>query len=189
MIDSVLGEAAERLGTIEILVNNAGVVADVRSPDYQEFATVAEVVPGTWDYVMALDLSGPWYLIRGVLPGMCELGRGSIVNVSSVTSYVPSPGEGAYSAAKGGLLSLTRAVAYDMGSRGIRCNAVAPAHVNTNFIRRNAERFQYAMDSTPLGRFGEPEEVASVIAFLASDDASWITGEAIVVSGGWYMAP
>lgn len=189
MIASVVEEATERLGVVDILINNAGVVTDIRDPDQEEFVPLGKMPPSAWDYVMALDLNGPWHLIRAVLPGMTEAGRGAIVNVSSVAAYVPAPGEGAYATAKAALQGLTRTLASEVGSSGIRCNAVAPAHVHTNFMDRNMDRFRIDIERTPLGRFAKPDEVAAVIAFLSSDDASWITGETIVVSGGWYMGP
>jgi NAD(P)-dependent dehydrogenase (short-subunit alcohol dehydrogenase family) len=187
MIDSVVAEVQERIGPIDILINNAGVVTDVRDPQTAEFAELDQLVPGVWDYVMALDLNGPWYLTRAVSPGMKQLGHGVVVNVSSVAAWLPAPGEGCYAAAKAALQSLTRTFAAELGASGIRCNAVAPAHVRTRFIDSNMDRFGEELARVPLGRFATPQDVAAVVAFLCSDDAAFVSGETIAVSGGWYM--
>jgi NAD(P)-dependent dehydrogenase (short-subunit alcohol dehydrogenase family) len=183
MIDDVIG----RSGPIDILVNNAGVVTDVRDAATAEFSDLDAISIRAYDYVMALDLHGPWYLTRAVVPGMKERGRGSIVNVSSVAGWLPVPGEGTYAAAKAALQSLTRTFAAELGPSGIRCNAVAPAHVRTRFIDRNLDRFGEELARVPLGRFAEGADVAAVIAFLCSADASFVTGETIAVTGGWFM--
>ena len=178
--DQVLEEVRGRLGPIDVLVNNAAlnVLAEAHAMD-----------PADWDRTLAVDLSGPWYLIRGVMPGMVALGRGAIVNVTSVAAYLGSGREGPYAAAKAALQSLTRTIAAEGGPHGIRCNAVAPGIVRSKFVETHLERLGPALERAPLRRIGEPDEVAAVIAFLVSDEASYITGETITVSGGWYMRP
>jgi 3-oxoacyl-[acyl-carrier protein] reductase len=121
---------------------------------------------------------------------MRENGRGSIVNVSSVAAYNGGRGrEGPYSAAKAGLHEVTRSVAIEAGPYGIRCNAVAPGIINSRFLDKHRERFEVEINATPLRRFGDPQDVANVVAFLVSDESSFITGEVITVSGGWYLRP
>ena len=179
-IDEVLSVANERFGSVDILVNNAAI--NVVTP-------ATDMDPADWDRTLAVDISGPWYLIRSVMPGMRANQRGRIVNVTSIAAYLHAAGEGPYAAAKAALHSLTRTIAGEGGPDGIRCNAVAPGFVWSKFVRKYADQFQGEMDRTPLGRFAEPEEVASVVAFLSSDESSFITGETIAVTGGWYMRP
>jgi NAD(P)-dependent dehydrogenase (short-subunit alcohol dehydrogenase family) len=126
-------------------------------------------------------------LIRLLVPGMKEKGNGTIVNVSSVAAYTSPAGEAPYAATKAALHSLTRTVATEVGPYGIRCNTVAPGLIWTRFLEKNEEQFRPELEKTPLRRFGHPEDVADVIAFLASEESRFITGETIVVSGGWCM--
>ena len=178
-VDEMLVQAAE-LGTIDILVNNAAINIQGSVFDYD---------PEDFDQVIAVDLNACWYLIRQVIWPMRELGRGSIVNISSVAAYNGGRGrEAPYSAAKAGLLELTRSVAIEAGPYGIRCNAIAPGLIWSKFVEKHRERFQADADATPLRRHGQPEEVANVVAFLVSDESSYITGEVINVSGGWYLS-
>jgi 3-oxoacyl-[acyl-carrier protein] reductase len=114
---------------------------------------------------------------------------GSIVNISSVVAWTGSASEGPYAAAKAGLLSLTRTFAVFGGPHGIRCNAVAPGFIESKFLETWGERLVPEIERTPLRRIGKAEEVAAVVSFLASDDASFITGETVNVSGGWLMRP
>ena len=177
-MDRVVAEVAQRFGRIDILVNNAAV--NVRAPFH-------EVSPEQWDEVVNIDLSSCWYLARAVYPGMLERRTGSIVNVSTVASWIRGRTESPYAAAKAGLQALTRTIAQEGGPHGIRCNAVAPGIVQSKFLERHMDSFGHEIEATPLGRFARPEEIASVIAFLASADASYVTGETLSVAGGWYM--
>jgi 3-oxoacyl-[acyl-carrier protein] reductase len=179
-IDAGLAEAQARLGTIDVLVNNAAI---------NVLTEVAEMDPADWDYTMAVDLTGPWYLTRALLPGMYELRRGSIVTVTSVAGYLGGGREGPYAAAKAALHSLTRTLALEGGPRGVRANAVAPGIIESKFVVKHRDNFIAEIDKTPLRRLGSPDDVASVVAFLISDDAAFVTGETITVSGGWYMRP
>jgi 3-oxoacyl-[acyl-carrier protein] reductase len=180
-VDAALVDAAHQLGTIDILVNNAAI-----NPQGSVFDYDVEV----FDAVLAADLTAPWYLIRQTIGAMRELGRGSIVNIGSVAAYNGGRGrEPPYSAAKAGLHEITRSVAIEAGPYGIRCNGVAPGLVESRFLDKHRERFEAIREATPLRRHGLPEEIANVVAFLVSDESSFITGEVITVSGGWYLRP
>ncbi|MCE2392254.1 MAG: SDR family oxidoreductase [Proteobacteria bacterium] len=177
--DEGLDRIARELGPVDILVNNAAINLLGRFSEY---------APEDWDRVIAADCTACFYLIRKLLPGMLERGRGSIVNVSSVASYQPGGGlEGAYASAKAAVNAITRTVAQEGGPRGVRCNGVAPGLVRTAFIERHLERLAPQIERIPLGRMAEPAEIAGVIAFLCSGRASYITGETLTVSGGLYM--
>jgi 3-oxoacyl-[acyl-carrier protein] reductase len=179
-VDEALGRAAH-LGVVDILVNNAAINTQGSIFDYD---------PDVFADVLDVDLTAAWYLMRKTIGPMRELGRGAIVNVGSVAAYNGGRGrEGPYSAAKAGLHELTRSVAIEAGPYGIRCNAVAPGIINSRFLEKHSERFQVEIAATPLRRFGDPEDVANVVAFLVSDESSFITGEVITVSGGWYLRP
>ncbi len=178
-VDKMLDRAAE-FGTIDILVNNAAINIQGSIFDYD---------PDDFDQVIDVDLNACWYLIRQLIWPMRELGRGSIVNISSVAAYNGGRGrEAPYSAAKAGLLELTRSVAIEGGPYGIRCNAIAPGLIWSKFVEKHRERFQADADATPLRRHGQPDEIANVVAFLVSDESSFITGEVINVSGGWFLS-
>jgi 3-oxoacyl-[acyl-carrier protein] reductase len=179
-VDAMLDEAAKALGAIDILVNNAAINTQGSVFDYDA---------DTFDEVIDVDLNACWYLIRQTIGPMRALGRGSIVNISSVAAYNGGRGrEAPYSAAKAGLLEITRSVAIEAGPYGIRCNAIAPGIIESKFSQKHAERLQADADVTPLRRHGRPEEIANVVAFLVSEESSYITGEVINVSGGWYLS-
>ncbi len=178
-VDEVLAHVEEQIGPVDILVNNAAV--NVLKP-------TSQYDPADWDRVMDVDLNACFYLSRQTLPGMMERGWGSIVNVTSVAAYLHGYGtEGPYAAAKAALHALTRAIAYEGGPHGVRCNAVAPGIIESWFIDQNPEQFEREKKATPLRRFGTREEVADVIYFLVSEQSAFVTGEVINVSGGWYM--
>jgi 2-hydroxycyclohexanecarboxyl-CoA dehydrogenase len=177
-------EAAERdLGSIDVLVNNAG---------YDEWGWFTETDPALWDRVLAVNLRGVIAVTHSVLPGMQRRRRGRIVNTASEAGRVGSSGSAAYSAAKAGVIGFTKAIAIENGRYGITCNAVAPGPIETPLLMSAPEALgdlgkrlvETMVGSTNLRRLGQPEEVAAAITFLATDDASYITGQALGVSGG-----
>ena len=179
--DAVIAQVERELGPIDILVNNAAI--NILGP-------VSEYDPEDWDRVLDVDLTACFYLCRRLLPGMKQRERGWIVNISSVAGYLAGGGrEGPYGAAKAGLNSITRGIAFEAGPSGVRCNAVAPGIVWSKFVERHAESFRHDIERTPLRRFGTPEDIANAVAWLCSDESSFVTGETLNVSGGWYMRP
>ena len=177
-------EAAERdLGPIDVLVNNAG---------YDEWGWFTDTDPALWDRVLAVNLRGVIAVTHAVLPGMQQRARGRIVNTASEAGRVGSSGSAAYSAAKAGVIGFSKAIAIENGRYGITCNAVAPGPIETPLLMSAPEQLgdlgkrivETMIGSTNLRRLGQPEEVAAAITFLASDDASYITGQALGVSGG-----
>jgi NAD(P)-dependent dehydrogenase (short-subunit alcohol dehydrogenase family) len=179
-IDRTVGDVEARRGRIDILVNNAGI---------NVLGKVDQINVEDWTRVLEVNLTGAFHLIRAVLPAMRRQRTGSIINVSSVAAWAVLGGSDApYAAAKAGLLALTRSVAAEVGPDGIRCNAVAPGIILTKWVEKNmGGSVARQVDHTPLRRLGKPEDVAAGIAFLASDDASFVTGEALTISGGLYM--
>ncbi|MFP8878115.1 MAG: SDR family NAD(P)-dependent oxidoreductase [Myxococcota bacterium] len=179
-MDEILASTEEQLGPVDILVNNAAlnVLGDVVDMDTAD-----------WDRVMDVDLTACFYLIRQSLPAMMSRGLGSIINVTSVAGYLGSGREGPYAASKAALHSLTRSVAFEAGPSGVRCNAVATGIIWSKFVRKYADRMEPEIQRTPMRRIGDPEDVAELIAFLCSKRSSFITGETINISGGWYMSP
>jgi 3-oxoacyl-[acyl-carrier protein] reductase len=187
--------AAERdLGPVDVLANVAGI------GDPAAAGRIAEITDERWNMVLAVNLGGPFFFCRALLPGMAERGRGAIVNVSSLAGRSKSATGGlSYSSSKAGLLGLTRHLAFDYGPRGIRVNAICPGGVDTPMLRAGAATasanpdeagvrmtaYQYFM---PIKRLSTPEEQAAAILFLASDDASYINGVALDVNGGLFMA-
>lgn len=189
--------AEAELGPVDVLANVAG-VGDTAGAE-----GIESLDDESWARVLAVNLSGPFHLCRAVLPAMAERGRGAVVNVSSLAGRSKSANAGpAYSASKAGLLGLTRHLAYDYGRHGVRVNAVCPGGVDTPMIRaaaisaaptpeeaelrrRRLDAYRYFM---PIQRLSTPEEQAAAIAFLASDDASYINGVSLDVNGGLYMA-
>jgi 3-oxoacyl-[acyl-carrier protein] reductase len=182
-MQAVVGEIEASLGPIDVLVNNAAenVLAPIRDFTMKD-----------WDRVLDVDLTAAFHLIRLLLPGMIERRRGAIVNISSIAGWLGDANEGReapYASAKSALFSLTRSVAFEGGPYGVRCNAIAPGLIWTKFVARYQDQFKTEIERTPLRRFGQPEEVAELVAFLGSDRSAFITGEAINISGGWYMRP
>jgi 3-oxoacyl-[acyl-carrier protein] reductase len=166
-------------GRLDILVNNAGMVA-VGAPE--ESSLVARMDEADWDRGIARTLRIPFAVTRAALPALTNSGRGRIVFVSSVTGpLVSNPGSAVYGAAKAGIMGLVRALAIELGRQGVTVNAVLPGWIATG--SQNPEE-AVGGEHTPLGRSGTAEEVAAVIAFIASDAASYVTGEGIVVDGG-----
>ena len=170
-------EAEAALGPIAVLVNNAG---------YDRAARFVDTDEDDWDRSLAVNLRGALACTHAILPGMYDRRRGVIVSVASEAGRGGLPGGAVYSAAKAGVIGFTKAIARESARYGVRCNAVAPGPIDTPLLARTPLR-QLMIDATVMGRAGTPEEVAAAIAFLASDDASFITGQTIAVSGGVSM--
>jgi NAD(P)-dependent dehydrogenase (short-subunit alcohol dehydrogenase family) len=180
----VVGTAVEAFGGLHVVVNNAGVIRrNIRLHD---------VGVDLWDELLAINLRGPYLVLHAALPELLRAdGDRCIVNVSSTLAVKPAPGVGPYAAAKGALIALTRAVALEYARDGIRCNAVLPASVVTDLARTDRPDFEERRADMeagyPLGRLGEPEDVARAVRFLVSDAAAFITGEVLAVDGGLGM--
>lgn len=183
-VEALMRAAAERLGGLDVLVNNAGIVLAKSALDTSE---------EEWDRVLAVNLKGAWLCARAAAPLMARRGGGSIVNVASNAGLVGFPNAAAYCASKGGLAHLTKALALDLAPLGIRVNAVCPGHTRTpmaeRFVAAQADPAAFLADFVgrqhPLGRMAEPEEIARSIRFLASDEASFITGAVLPADGGY----
>lgn len=168
----VVGKVLDRDGCVDVLVNNAAVTAD---------ALVMATEGASWEHVLRVNLTGPWLLCRQVIPVMLDQGEGRIINISSASVRTPGPGQSAYAASKGGLEALTRALAAEVGHKGIRVNTVAPGTIRTDMTASVADRLDIAGGRI---RWGAPEDVAGVVAFLAGPEADYIQGETLTVDGG-----
>jgi 3-oxoacyl-[acyl-carrier protein] reductase len=180
-IQAMIAFTAGSFGPAGILINNAGVGAQ---------KTFLETPLEMLDTMLDVNLKGTFMCAQEAAREMVKLGGGAIVNVSSHSGLLGSNGRSAYAASKGGVIAMTRVVAVDLAQFGIRVNAIAPGPIDTPRIRvqHNEERHQAWLRAVPLARIGKPEEVASVAAFLASDDASYVTGQTIAVDGGFSSA-
>jgi acetoacetyl-CoA reductase len=169
------------LGPVEVLVNNAGITRDT---------TLHRMKLEQWRAVLATNLDSLFNMTRGVIEGMRERGFGRIVNISSINGQKGQFGQTNYSAAKAGLIGFTKAVAQENAAKGITVNAVAPGYIGTEMVRAVPEDVLKSkiLPLIPVGRLGEPEEVARCVVFLAGDDAGFITGSTLSANGGQYMA-
>jgi NAD(P)-dependent dehydrogenase (short-subunit alcohol dehydrogenase family) len=180
-LDTLVHAALDQFGSIDILINNAGIGGSLANMD--------QITDDEWKQVLATNLTAPFQLMRRVIPLMEENEGGTIVNVASMASTAAGRGGIAYTSAKHGLLGLTRQISLDHGHNGIRINAVLPGPIETRMIQRILEMPQHPLNMkikmSPSGRPGKPEEVAQAIAFLASDESMFIHGAALAVDGGY----
>ena len=177
--DALIKAALEAFGKIDILVNNAGVTRD---------DLIMRMSLDDWRTVLETNLFGAFYAIKAVTRPMLKAKGGRIINITSVSGQAGQTGQANYSAAKAGLIGLTKATARELASRGITCNAVAPGFVLTELTRDLPQNLQDQITAaTPLGRFGTTEEIANAVAFLASEEAAYITGQVLAVDGGLVM--
>jgi 3-oxoacyl-[acyl-carrier protein] reductase len=169
----------ETVGDLDILVNNAGVTRD---------GLLARMSDEDWRDVIETNLGGVFHTCRAATRGMMKRRAGSIVNISSIVGLHGNPGQTNYSASKAGIIGFTKALARELGNRGVRANVVAPGYVDTRLTQVIADDMRELMlANTPLGRFGQPEDIAGAVRFLCSDEASFITGEVLLVDGGLGM--
>ncbi len=178
-VKEAIAKTAKDFGPIGVLVNNAGITKD---------GLAMRMKKDDWDTVIATNLTGAFLAIQQVLPAMMRERWGRIINISSVVGESGNPGQANYVASKAGLIGLTKAIAQEMGSRNITVNAVAPGYVETDMTQGLSEELKNKMlDHIPLRRIGRPEDVAAAVRFLASEEASYITGHVLDVNGGLYM--
>jgi 3-oxoacyl-[acyl-carrier protein] reductase len=178
-VKSGIKAALAQFGKIDILVNNAGITRD---------QLVMRMKRADWDAVLNTNLTSAYLCIQQVISSMLKQRWGRIINITSVFGQMGQAGQANYAASKAGLIGLTMAMAREVASRNITCNAVAPGFIETSMTAALSEEFkQNAVKSIPLGRVGSPEDVASAVRFLASDDAAYITGHVLNVNGGLLM--
>jgi len=178
-VDEGVAKVLDKLGKIDILINNAGITKDsllIRMDDAQ------------WDRVLDINLKGTFLCTRAVAKHMLRQRRGRIVSIASIVGLIGNPGQANYAASKAGIIGLTKAVAKELASRGITCNAIAPGFIKTEMTDAlAAEAKQRLTDAIPLGTLGDPRDVAAAALFLVSEAARYITGQVLVVDGGLAM--
>ena len=175
----VIGEVLDRHGQLDILVNNAGITVD---------KTVRKMSPDEWDHVIHVNMSGAFYLSKAILQHMLDNGYGRIINISSVIGSSGGFGQANYASAKSGLFGLTMSLALETASKGITVNAVTPGYITTDMTAAvPGNVMEKLVARIPVGRLGEPNEVARVVEFLADPESAYITGQVYPVNGGLYM--
>jgi len=178
-VEAAINQIKEQSGRLDILVNNAGITRD---------ALLIRFKDEDWQNVLSTNLSGAFYCARAAAKLMMKARAGKIVNMASVVGQTGNAGQAAYVAAKAGLIGLTKTLARELASRNITVNAVAPGFIDTEMTAKLPEEIKLEhQKQIPLARFGTPEDIASSVAFLASDAASYITGQVLAVNGGMYM--
>ena len=178
-VQKLVSETMDKFGHIDIFVNNAGITRD---------GLMIRMSEDDWDLVMDINLKGAFNCIKAVARPMMKQRSGAIINMASIVGVMGNPGQANYVASKAGLIGLTKTTAKEFASRGIRCNAVAPGFIRSAMtdVLSNDVKKKY-LDSIPLGEFGETENIADVVAFLASDMSKYVTGQVINVDGGLVM--
>lgn len=177
--EALVAAAEEAAGPLHVLVNNAGFTRDMLA---------LRMGDEDWAAVLDVDLSAPFRLARAVLRGMLRRRAGRIVNISSIVGATGNPGQANYAAAKAGLVGMTKALAQEVASRGITINVVAPGFIATPMTDKlSAQQKEKLSAAIPLGRLGQPRDVAAAVAYLASDEAAWVTGATLHVNGGMAM--
>jgi len=178
-VDQMFSQTEKKFGVVDILVNNAAIMGAIK-PIY-------ELTQEEWEKVIKTNLGGPFLCIKRVLPGMLKRGSGRIINISSVDAFVGENLLSAYSASKGGLLSLTRELSLELAPKGICVNAICPGSVDTPLMRRIEKEYPGSIDriisKTPAGRLASPDDIAAAALYLASEDAKFVNGAHIVVDG------
>ncbi|MCB1774794.1 MAG: 3-oxoacyl-ACP reductase FabG [Gammaproteobacteria bacterium] len=179
-VDSVIKAIGDKYGAVTVLVNNAGITRD---------NLLMRMKPDEWNSVVDTNLTSVYRVAKGCLRAMMKARTGRIINIASVVGASGNAGQTNYAAAKAGMFGFTKSLAQEVGSRGITVNAVAPGFIDTDMTRELPEQQREALlAAIPLARLGQPEEIASVVVFLASDAAAYVTGETIHVNGGMYMS-
>jgi 3-oxoacyl-[acyl-carrier protein] reductase len=185
-VERAVGEALQFLGRVDVLCSNAGVLDD--------YKPVLETPPDLWQRIIATNLTGAYLMARATLPSMLANGGGVIINTASISSFIAGGGGAAYTAAKHGVLGLTRQMAFDYGRQNIRVNCICPGPVRTGMTEHlftpegRQEHVDAAIAATPAGRWADPSEIATLAAYLASDAASFIHGAAYTIDGGWTIS-
>ena len=178
-VDALIGRIEEEVGPLDVVVNNAGVTED---------NILVRLTDEAWDTVLDTNLKGAFNVVRAVARGMMKRRSGRIINITSVVGLTGNRGQVNYAASKAGLLGLTKSVAKELASRNVLCNAVAPGFIKTDMTADLTEEARSALQGQiALGELGDPEDVAGVVAFLAGPDASYMTGQVLVVDGGMVM--
>ncbi|NVM22054.1 MAG: 3-oxoacyl-[acyl-carrier-protein] reductase [Desulfobacterales bacterium] len=178
-VENFFNKIVEECGRVDVLVNNAGITMD---------GLLVRMKEEDWDRVMAINLKGAFNCMQAVAKTMMKQRAGRIINMTSVVAVMGNAGQANYTASKAGLIGLTKTAARELAPRGITVNAVSPGFIDTPMTAVLPEKVKEAMlAQIPLGRFGQTEDVAEVVAFLASDNASYITGQVVHVNGGMYM--
>jgi 3-oxoacyl-[acyl-carrier protein] reductase len=179
-IDAVIADIDAKEGAIGILCNNAGITRDM---------LLLRMKQDDWDAVLQTNLASVFRLSKAVLRGMMKARKGRIISIASIVGLTGNPGQANYAAAKAGMIGFTKSLAREVGSRGITANVVAPGFIDTDMTRALNETQRETLNGQiPLARLGLPSDIAAAVAFLASADASYITGETLHVNGGMYMA-
>jgi 3-oxoacyl-[acyl-carrier protein] reductase len=178
-VEEMINKILDKFKRIDILVNNAGITKD---------NLLLRLSEADWDAVINVNLKGTFNCTKAVSKVMLKQKSGNIVNIASIIAITGNPGQANYSASKAGIIALTKSVAREFASRGIRCNAVAPGYIQTEMTAKLSEEVRQKMlNQIPLGKLGSPSDVAGVCLFLASSESSYITGQTIVVDGGMVM--